>query len=74
MKATIYKQSYNYHTLNLPINKPKHIRLNKKNILQGFIKIECDDCGGLGYGFLPSGEQDFCVCCKGNGYVYMNTI
>ena len=72
--GVIYKQSYNYHTEGIPINKCKKIKLRLEEIVKGFVKIACDDCDATGEFVMPDGTFDKCVCCKGQGFVYMNTL
>lgn len=74
VNGVIYKQSYNYHTKGIHINKCKKIKLSLDEITKEFVKIKCDDCEATGKFIMPDGIFETCVCCKGCGYVYANVI
>lgn len=59
--------------------------ISKTDLLNGFIKIPCDDCNGTGIFYEPDGEIGVtyspknlcpykpyqCICCKGTGKLYV---
>lgn len=63
------------------------LHIKKKDIVNGYTKIICDDCNGSGIFYIPNGEightyhysEDICpekatqcVMCKGTGKIYMS--